>query len=320
MKKQLTVEDGNQNMRLDLFLALNLEGYTRSYLKKQIEDNNVVVNGIAEFKANYKVKKGDVIDISLEEVERNEDVKPENIEIETVYEDKNLLIVNKPVGMVVHPATGNYKGTLVNALLYKYRDMKYVGERIRAGLINRIDKDTSGLVFVGKSNKALWFYSRQFADRQVHKDYLAIVEGDFDRVLQGRKYMKLKTYMDRNPVKRKKFAVVRDGVGRIAISKFKLIARSKDGSYSLIRVSPETGRTHQIRVHLSYLGFPILGDLVYSGNKAERLFLHSYGARLSLMDGRTLQVEAPVEGVYAGFLAENFKSADVKKFIKQKAQ
>lgn len=317
MKKVLKVNEGEQSMRLDLYLTLNLEGYTRSYLKKQIASNKVIVNGIVEFKANYKVRKGDVIEITLDEIKRQEEVKPENIDLTVVYEDKSLLVVNKPEGMVVHPATGNYRGTLVNALLHKYGDLKGVGERIRAGLINRIDKDTSGLVFVGKTNKALWFYSRQFADRQVYKEYLAIVEGDFNKVLQGRQYMKLKTYIDRNPVKRKKFAVVRDGVGRMAVSKFRLLLYSRDGKYSLVRITPETGRTHQIRVHLSYLGFPILGDLVYSGRKADRLFLHSYGARLSLMDGTTLKIEAPIEGMFAKFLKNNFKNKDVQKYIQQ---
>jgi len=231
-----------------------------------------------------------------------------------------LIVVDKPVGMVVHPATGNPSGTLVNALLFKYKNLKEVGERIRSGLINRIDKDTSGIVFVGKTNRGLWFYSRQFANRYVKKEYIAVVKGDFSKIVDKRNSYKLSTYMDRNPVKRKKFAVVKEGKGRIAITGFKFLGLSKDGNFSLVKAFPETGRTHQIRVHLTYLGYPIVGDVIYGGLGYDRLLLHSHKAKLNLLSGAPLECISKVKDTYKTFLLDNFSKKQIGSIIESKKQ
>jgi 23S rRNA pseudouridine1911/1915/1917 synthase len=270
------------------------------------------------YEANYKVKPEDKIEIELPEARPAENVQAENINLDIVYEDKDLVVVNKPSGMVVHPATGNFKGTLVNALLYKYKELEFVGERIRSGLINRIDKDTSGLVLVGKTNKALWHYSKQFADREVSKVYLAVVKGDFHRAMKDQESIRIVTYIDRNPRSRTKYATASKGKGRIAISNFSLIALSKDEKFSFLKVKIETGRTHQIRVHLHELGFPVVGDSVYSGPKYKRLLLHSYQIKLKSPEQKTLRISADVDGDFALFLRQNFDLKDIAKYTKSK--
>lgn len=316
MTKRLTVKQGDIGQRLDLFLSLRLNQFTRSFIKKQINDNRVKVNGDLMYKANYKVKEEDIIYFDFVEEDQNKDVEPENIKIDVIYEDDDLVAVKKPAGMVVHPATGNYAGTLVNALLYKYKDMKHVGQRIRAGLINRIDKDTSGIVLVGKTNRALWFYSRQFANREVSKTYLAVVKGDFSKKLKGKKSVKIANYIARNPKTRTKFAVVDPSKGKLAVSNINLISVSHNKEYSFLEVGIETGRTHQIRVHLNDLGYPVVGDTVYSGEKYKRLLLHSYSIEISLLSGNQIKLVSEPEGDFRKFLLDNFSKKNVSKFIK----
>jgi len=315
MKKKLLVGKSEEKMRLDLFLAIYLDGFTRSFLKKQIEENRVKVNGEVEFKANYRVKEGDKIEIQIEEEQTPDDILPEEIEIDVLYEDEDLVAVNKPVGMVVHPATGNFSGTLVNALLHKYKDLKHIGKRIRSGLINRIDKDTSGIVLVGKTNKALWFYTRQFANREVFKQYLAVVKGDFSKTLKGEEEIQVTNYIGRNPKNRLKFAVVTPRKGRLAKTKFEMLGSSKNKKYSFLSAQIETGRTHQIRVHLNYLGFSVVGDKLYSGLEYDRLLLHAYSVGLRSLEGENLIVKAGLEGKFRKFLQENFDEDIYKKFV-----
>lgn len=310
--KSFQVSNKEENKRLDLFLAVNWDKLSRSAIKRLIESNQVKVNGEVEYNSNYKVKSGDKIYVEYEEVKGNPAAMPEDIPIDVVYEDDGLVIVNKPEGMVVHPATGNRKGTLINALLFRYKDLSQVGTRIRSGLINRIDKATSGLVLVGKTNEALWYYSKQFANREVNKEYLAVVRGDVSRLFKDKSEIEIRNSLARNPVKRKKMAIAERGKGKSAVTKFSLIAISKEKKYSLIKAKPMTGRTHQIRVHLSSLGHPVIGDRKYSGPKYKRLLLHSYRVRLISLDGKDLDVRAKVSGEYKTFLLENFDERVVK--------
>jgi len=258
--------------------------------------------------------------IDFEDIPEEKNVIPENIEIEILYEDKDLIAVNKPEGMVVHPASGNASGTLVNALLYRYKHLKNVGDKIRTGLINRIDKDTSGIVLVGKTNRALWFYSRQFANREIEKTYLAVVKGDFSKRVHGNNQLKVSNYLARNPKNRTKFAVVAPGEGRLAISRFKLIDISIDRSYSLLEVNIETGRTHQIRVQLSALGYPVVGDKVYSNVKNNRLLLHAYKIKLTLLNGSYHEIEAQVRGELQKFLENNFNKMKIVQYSKPQSK
>lgn len=320
MQKKVKVEKGFNGLRLDLFLALNFNEFTRSFIKKQIENENVKVNEKVEYRANYRVREGDDINFGYEKAPQNNSVKPQKISLEIIYEDEDLVLINKPAGMVVHPATGHQKDTLVNALLYKYKGIAEVGKRIRAGLINRIDRDTSGIVFVGKTNRALWFYSRQFAQRQVKKEYLAVVSGDFSKVFQGKQNIEVRNYLGRNPKKRKKFSVVDSKKGKLAITDFEFVDLSEDNQYSLVIARPKTGRTHQIRVHLSFLGHPILGDLIYSKERAERLLLHSYSAELELLGGNQLKITSSLDKPFSNFIKQNFNDTRAISYIKPQKQ
>lgn len=286
--EKITVDISDEGKRLDLFLAFKLNSYTRSFIKKQIESGNVQVNNVVEYKPNYRVKASDNILTSFEAEESGfKEIVPQNINLKIIYEDDSLVVVDKPVGMVVHPATANWDSTLLNALVYRYKSLKNVGEVIRSGLIHRLDKDTSGVVLVGKTNQALWYYSNLFTERKVEKTYLAVVKGDFAAKM-GHGIVEVDNYLGRSQANRKKFSKVPPSKGKRARTKTQFLQSLEyQGSiYSLVEVFPLTGRTHQIRVHLSGLGFPILGDRVYGrGNNFHRLMLHAWKLKLVLLSG-----------------------------------
>jgi len=318
----LKVDKKDNGLRLDLYLSLNMNAYTRSFVKKCIEANQVKVNGFVEYKANYKVKEGDSIMVTADSPENNaENIKPEKIALKVLYEDEDLVVIDKPEGMVVHPATGNWTGTMMNALVYKYRGLKDVGLRVRSGLINRIDKDTSGIVLVGKNNKALWFYSRQFANRLVKKEYIAVVRGDFSKALKRQKTIEVTNYLGRNPKSRTKFAIVQPGKGKLASTVFSLIAVSKDAKCSLVKASIKTGRTHQIRVHLQSLNYPVLGDTIYGDVAAQkalhvpRLMLHAYSIELVLLNDKKLNIQSKIKNSFKEFIINNFAKDAIKSYI-----
>lgn len=296
-KRELKVTIGDNGKRLDLYGVLYSDNLSRNSLRKLLDSGLVKVNGEVEYRPNYKVKTDDLVEIPLEidTVAQNYDqIVPENIPIEVIYEDKDLLVVNKPAGMVIHPATGNGSGTLMNAVHYHFKQIRDVGDKIRSGLIHRLDKDTSGLVLIGKTSRGLWYYSRLFAERQIQKKYLAIVAGNIEPKLQDG-LIHIENYLGRNPKNRMKFTEVSPTRGRYAETDIYLIKRiSKDGQeYSLVEVHPKTGRTHQIRVHLSGLGFPVLGDRIYGRhNEYSRLMLHAWRLKLVLQDGRETEFEA----------------------------
>lgn len=295
MPKTIIVNENDQGRRLDLFLNFSFNDYTRSIIKKQIELGNVFVNGNVEFKPNYRVKTDDQIECKFQIP--NTVVKtiiPEDINLEVLYEDKHLIVINKPIGMVVHPATSNWSGTLLNALHYRYKDLESTGDKIRSGLIHRLDKDTSGLVLVSKTNEGLWYYSKLFSKRKIEKIYLAVVKGNFF-YKTGNTELEINNYIGRNSGNRKKFTKVPPSKGKQAITKVEfmqlLLLNGKE--YSLLRIVPKTGRTHQIRVHLSGIGMPILGDTVYGrGNSYQRLMLHAWKLHLKLLSGEEKSFEA----------------------------
>ncbi|MFH1347219.1 MAG: RluA family pseudouridine synthase [Candidatus Margulisiibacteriota bacterium] len=251
--------------RLDHFLSAKKEiGLSRSQIHKLIDDGYVEVNKEAP-KASYRVKAGDRITIKIPPPKKLE-VIPENIPLDIVYEDQDLVVVNKPRGMVVHPAVGNYSGTLVNALLAHCKDLSGIGGVLRPGIVHRLDKDTSGLIVVAKNDFAHNALAKQFKNREVFKQYLALVHG----VIQQDKGM-IETKVGRHPKHRKKMAVISDFqenvVGREALTYFKVRERFDD--QSLLEVTLKTGRTHQIRVHLTSIGHSIVGDMTYGHRKEE---------------------------------------------------
>lgn len=255
-------KDADKGTRLDQFVATNTE-LTRSAAARLIEDGAVTVNGKAVAK-NYKIGGGDILEIILPEPEPCEAL-PENIPLDIVYEDDDIIVINKPVGMVVHPAAGNPNGTLVNALLYHCgKSLSGVGGIIRPGIVHRIDKDTSGLLVVAKNDEAHLFLSEQLKEHHISRIYTAIAVGNF-REESGT----VDAPIGRHPVDRKKMAVIHNSElrSRDAITHWSVMARGEaDGnSFTLLRCQLETGRTHQIRVHMASVGHPLLGDTVYGG-------------------------------------------------------
>ncbi len=251
-------------VRLDVFVSEN-ENITRSAAQKIIDDGGVIVNGKSAAK-NYRIRSGDMIEVSIPEPEPD-DAVPENIPLDIVYEDSDVIVINKPQGMVVHPAAGNETGTLVNALLYHCGDsLSSINGVIRPGIVHRIDRNTSGLLVAAKNNEAHVFLADALSRHEIRRVYYAIVCGNI-KDDSGT----INAPIGRHPVDRKKMAVINDGIhsARAAVTHYTCLERYSAGGqkFSYIQLKLETGRTHQIRVHMSYTGHPIIGDEVYGGGK-----------------------------------------------------
>lgn len=252
MKEIFIVDENFSGKRLDVFLDDVVQDITRSQIKKSISEGLTTVNDVV-VKAGKTLKNGDVVE--FEELQNITNIEPENIPINIVYEDDDVVVINKPQGMTVHPAPGNYTGTLVNALLYHFKgNLSDAGGNIRPGIVHRIDKDTSGLLVVAKNNFAHVSLAKQLADKTCHRQYIALVEG----VVKNDEGV-IDAPIGRSKSDRKKMAVVGDG--KNAITYYKVLERFND--YSLVQFNLKTGRTHQIRVHSKYIGHPIVGDKTY---------------------------------------------------------
>lgn len=253
---KIIVENKDINKRLDVFLMEKTE-YSRSKIQKLIETKKVFVND-KELKSSYKLKEGEIITYE-EYVEEDMNVEAENIPLDIVYEDQNVIVVNKENGMVVHPAPGNYNGTLVNALLYHSKELSDVNGEFRPGIVHRIDAYTTGLLVVAKNNKAHEFLSRQLEEKTTHRKYIALVWGVVNTDTGT-----IDAPIGRDPRDRKKMTVT-DVNAKDAVTHFKVIERFSNAT--LIELQLETGRTHQIRVHMNYIGYPIVNDPVYGRRK-----------------------------------------------------
>lgn len=284
---QFTVDKSDEGMRLDAYVAVACE-ISRSSAARLIEGGDVTVCGKTSVK-KYQIKAGDLVEVTLPEPEVYEAVA-EDIPLDVVYEDGDIIVINKPKGMVVHPAPGNYTGTLVNALLYHCRDsLSGIGGVMRPGIVHRIDKDTTGLLVVAKNDMAHAALSAELSYHGIEREYHALCRGGFKND-SG----KVDLPIGRHPVDRKRMAVlVGDPNARNAVTHYEVIEGFNDVSYLRLRL--ETGRTHQIRVHMSHLGHALLGDEVYSTNKIRFEKLHApllngqalHAKRLSLTHPRT---------------------------------
>ena len=248
---QFIVENNDEIDRIDKYLVKKVH-LSRSQIQDLIDKGYIKVNGVT-VKSSYKVRPGDIINVIIPPPE-DTDIIPKDIPIQIIYEDNDLLVVNKPRGMVVHPAHGHYQDTLVNALLYKVKDLSGIGGELRPGIVHRLDKDTTGLLVVAKNDFSHQKLSEQLKNRTLKRVYWALCEGE---IPWDEKRVELP--MARHPVYRKKMAIVYGG--KISITNFKVLERFK--GYTLVSASLETGRTHQVRLHLSHLGFPIVGDEIY---------------------------------------------------------
>ena len=285
----LIISAENSNLRLDKILAQEMEGMTRSAIQGLIEDGNVTVNG-SKCSKNTKACAGDVVEVTLPEV-RTLDVEAQNIPIDIIYEDSDLLVVNKPKGMVVHPAAGNYDGTLVNALMFHCGDsLSGINGVLRPGIVHRIDKDTSGLLIVAKNDRAHQGLAEQIKEHSFLREYEAIVYGkikdDFGTV---------DAPIGRHHTDRKKMCVTTRN-SRNAVTHYEVLGRYN--GFTHLRLKLETGRTHQIRVHMAHIGHPVAGDVVYGPKKA-----------ITALNGQCLHARVigfvhPVSGEYLSFKSD----------------
>lgn len=262
-KYTFLIDKETQSTRIDLVLSLLLSETSRSFIQKLIEGGRLTINGQLCTSKKYKVSEGDVVEITVPEPEKLV-IKEENIPLDIVYEDDDVLVVNKPRGMVVHPAVGNYTGTLVNAVMYHCKDrLSSINGVIRPGIVHRIDKDTSGLLMIAKNNRAHESLSRQLAEHTITRKYTALVYNNFSEE-EGT----VDAPLGRDPKNRLRRAVTRENSKR-AVTHWRVLERF--GKYTLIEAQLETGRTHQIRVHMAYTNHPLVGDMLY-GPKKQTLF------------------------------------------------
>ncbi|MCJ8210103.1 RluA family pseudouridine synthase [Mucilaginibacter sp. RS28] len=257
---RIVVDKGQSLLRVDKFLMNRIENATRNRIQNAIELGNVLVNQKV-IKSSYRVKPGDVISVVLPHPPRDTEVYPENIPLDIVYEDDDLLVINKPAGLVVHPGYNNYTGTLVNGLVYHFQQLPTMpGNDGRPGLVHRIDKDTSGLLLISKNERSITYLARQFYEHTITRKYLALVWGDLetDGTITG--------YIGRSAADRRVMSVYDDPEkGKWSVTHYKVLERF--GYVTLIECQLETGRTHQIRAHLKHIGHPLFSDAAYGGDR-----------------------------------------------------
>ena len=276
--KELIVKE--PGIRLDAYITNNIDELSRSMVQKLIKSGNVLVNNEIE-KESYKVQENDIITVELPRPEES-NLKKQNIPLDIIYEDKDILVVNKPKGMVVHPGNGNPDGTLANAIMAHCEgSLSGIGGEIRPGIVHRIDKDTSGLLVIAKNDVAHINLSNQIKNREVKKIYVALVRG-----VISENEATIKMPIGRSTKDRKKMAV--DKNGKEAITHFKVLNRYN--KYTYIQVKIDTGRTHQIRVHMSHIGYPVVGDAVYSNGK------NDFGVEGQMLHAKELDFKHPTTG------------------------
>lgn len=297
--KEYNINEELQNIRLDKAVAMLNHDISRSMIQKMLEEEKIRVNGTVE-KPSYKTKLGDCIQVE-EVVPKEVELKAQDIPLEIVYEDDDIIVVNKEKGMVVHPANGNPDGTLVNAIMNVCKDsLSGIGGEIRPGIVHRLDKDTSGLIIVAKNDKAHIALSEQIKNHEVIKKYVALVRG-----VVKENTATIDMPIGRSNKDRKKMAVRKEG--KHAVTHFEVMERYH--GYTLLDIKIETGRTHQIRVHLSEIGYPVVGDEVYSNGKnpfgVKGQMLHAKSLEFTHpVTGKKMKLEAPVPAYFAQVLAK----------------
>lgn len=301
MAKTYTVKKENIGNRIDAYLANEDIELSRVAIQRLIKDEKILVNN-KKVKSSYKLQEGDKITVEDEEPKEIE-LKAQDIPVEIIYEDNDIIVVNKPKGMVVHPGSGNPDGTLVNSLMNICKDsLSGIGGEIRPGIVHRLDKDTSGILVVAKNDKAHINLSEQIKDHKVEKTYIALVRG-----IVKENEAKIDMPIARSPKDRKKMAVVQGG--KRAVTNFKVLERFPKDNCTLLEVKIETGRTHQIRVHLSEIGYPLIGDEVYSNGKNKWQIkgqcLHSKSLKFKHpITGKEMYLEAKMPKYYEELLKE----------------
>jgi len=291
--KLFKIEAEDEGKRLDCFLSGEIDGFSRTYMQKLIDEGHCKVSG-KDAKPRYKLRRGDIVEVLIPDPVPL-GIEPEKIKLDILYEDEDIIVINKPQGMVVHPARGNYSGTVVNALLdhcgslSDYNSLAGINGVMRPGIVHRIDKDTSGVIVAAKTNKAHLSLSEQLKEHTIIRKYAALVEGRL-KDDNGR----IETLIGRNPKNRKQMAVVKVN-GKNAVTYYRVTERFEN--HTLIEAVLETGRTHQIRVHMAALGHPVVGDAVY-GYKKQR-----FDVKGQLLHARVLGFIHPARNEYVEFEA-----------------
>lgn len=289
MKKEIVCENAG-NQRIDNFLAKELLGYSRSYIQKAIKNGGILLNN-HKAKPGQILKNGDKINIHIPPIRPYQMLPNNNITLRIIFEDDDILVVNKPAGLQTHPGVWQEQDTLANALLARYPEIKNIGEdSLRPGLVHRLDKDTSGLMIIAKNQKFFHHLKDQFQNRKVKKIYLCLVRG----------LMKKDQGFVNRPIGRSASKPIRQTTGksrnqREALTEFKVLTRFKD--YTLIQALPKTGRTHQIRVHMASIGHPIVGDKTYGNKKVQpikRQFLHASELKINAPNGKKMAFQSPL--------------------------
>ena len=295
-EEKLTIKAESGGVRIDKFIADNLTDVSRSYIQKLIDDEMITLNG-SKVKAKYKVKQGDEFEVTIPEA-KEPDIVPEEIPLDIIYEDDYILVVNKPKGMVVHPAPGHYTGTLVNAIMYHCKDnLSGINGVLRPGIVHRIDMNTTGSLLVCKSDKAHQIMAEKFKVHDLTRKYHCIVHGNIKED-EG----VINAPIGRHPIDRKKMSTKCKN-GRSAITHYKVLERF--GNFTYVECQLETGRTHQIRVHMASIGHAVLGDDVYGPSKCP------FKLEGQTLHAKILGIEHPITGEYMEFdapLPEYFKN------------
>jgi 23S rRNA pseudouridine1911/1915/1917 synthase len=298
----LEVSPEQAGMRLDLlisnFAKENNLGISRVVIQDLIEKGGVFIEGVSGLKTHYKVKAGEVIKFVPQEKPQSI-LEAEDIPLDVIYEDKSLAVINKPVGLVVHPAPGNYKHTLVNALLFRFKQLSDVSPD-RPGIVHRLDKETSGVLVIAKTNDAHLKLAEQFAEHSIKRRYIAIVKGriEFDENV-------IEAPIARHPIKREHMSVDFSEGSRYAKTRYRTLKRTNE--FSLLELEPFTGRTHQLRVHLAFIGHPIIGDKKYGRhNDFVRLALHAKSLGFTHPEtGKFVEFESPLPEEFLEFTAKH---------------
>ncbi len=279
---QVTVDSGLAGVRLDQFLAQCLPAFSRALINSSIRKGLILVDGLPR-KSSYRLKKNEKIE-GVVENKTEIDVRPEKIDFPILYENDSLLLLSKPPGLVVHPGSGNIRGTLANGLVHYCRRIAGVGDALRPGIVHRLDKDTSGIMVIAKTERVHRLLVESFKNRRLQKEYTALLHG----VLK-KKAGRIVAAIGRHPVQRQKMAI-RESGGRYAATNWQVVEEFGD-RYSLAKITIETGRTHQIRVHMAHLGCPVVGDKVYGAGKDNQRFPRQ------LLHASRLRFEHPVTAV-----------------------
>ena len=291
----MKIVSDREHVRIDQYLKEKLD-YSREYIQKLINNGNILVNG-KQVKTSYQIRLNDELTINEEKLTFDTSIVPTKMDLDIVYEDHDIMVINKPSGLVVHPGSGNRENTLVNGLLYHTENLSDMGGEERPGIVHRIDKDTSGLLLVAKTNKAHQILAEDFKNKRVKREYLALLNGVFKNGSAT-----IDAPIGRDKIARDKMCVTATN-SKHAVTHMKVLKRYKD--YTLVSCVLETGRTHQIRVHMAYIGYPVHNDPVYSKKEADSFgqFLHSYRMNfIHPITKKEMEFTAPLPKYFEDFL------------------